>query len=346
MAMQAMEHAAGPAGTGLPTAMDGHTATAGLDDLAVVERISDLGPAIREFELRPQGRFRPWSPGSHLTVDVGEAGTRTYSLVGLPPRDSYRIAVKRLQPSRGGSRRMWSLVAGDRIAIGGPHNHFALPFDGTQFLLVAGGIGITPLLGMALTLAAKQADVTMCYAARSPQELVYLKPLREALGERLTTFSSLHGERIDFDAQIGALAPQAYLLCCGPLTLLRSAREAWSRAGRPSDRLRFETFGASGTRAPEPFWVEVAGYPGRIAVDAGTSMLDALTRAGIETVYDCLRGECGLCAVDILALEGEIDHRDVFLGDQQRRSGRRICTCVSRVAGGGVVIDTGFRSDE
>ena len=74
---------------------------------------------------------------------------------------------------------------------------------------------------MALTLAAKQADVTMRYAARSPQELVYLQPLRDALGDRLTTFSSLHGERIDFDAEIGALAPQAYLLCCGPLTLLR-----------------------------------------------------------------------------------------------------------------------------
>lgn len=88
------------------------------------------------------------------------------------------------------------------------------------------------------------------------------------------------------------------------------------------------------------------GRPGRLAVGIDTSMLDALNYAGIETLYDCLRGECGLCAVDILRLEGEVDHRDVFLSDAEKSSNRRICTCVSRVTGGGVAIDTGFRADD
>jgi ferredoxin-NADP reductase len=326
-----------------------------LEDFATVVRVTDLSPTIRELELRPDAGVRNWSPGSHLTVGIGHelsdgqhevTDTRTYSLVGLPQPGGYRIAVKRLSPGRGGSRFMWRLAAGDRIAIGGPRNHFPLPLEAPRYLLVAGGIGITPLLGMAQTLAARQADVAMCYAARTGEELVYLEPLRQALGSRLQTYSSQDGQRLDLVATVAALPADVHLLVCGPLSLLNAARAAWAGVGRPVGNLRFETFGASGTRPEEPFWIEVAGRTGRLAVGVDTSMLDALNLAGVETLYDCLRGECGLCAVDILRLEGEVDHRDVFLSDEEKHSNRRICTCVSRVAGGGVVIDTGFRADD
>jgi vanillate O-demethylase ferredoxin subunit len=198
---------------------------------------------------------------------------------------------------------------------------------------------------MAQSLAARQADVSMRYAAASREELVYLQPLRGAMGERLRTFCNRDGERLDLADEIAALEPDAHLLACGPLTLLNDARDAWARAGRPVDHLRFETFGASGSRAEESFWVAVDGMDGRIEVGIDGSMLNALNKAGVETLYDCLRGECGLCAVDILRLEGEADHRDVFLSEEEKRSNRRICTCVSRITGGGVVIDSGFRAD-
>jgi len=321
--------------------------TQDLEDTATVERITDLSPTIREFELRPLGGALSWAPGSHLTVGVGATGseTRTYSLVGLPQAGSYRIAVKRLMPGKGGSRFMWSLAPGDQVPIGRPRNYFPLPLQAPQVLLVAGGIGITPLLGMAQTLAATQVNVAMRYAAASREELVYLQPLREALGDRLQTFTGEDGQRLDLDAEVAALPADAYLLACGPLSLLNAARGAWSEAGRPVNRLRFETFGTTGNRPEEPFWIQVDGVDGRITVDVDRSMLDALNLAGIETLYDCLRGECGLCAVDILRIEGEVDHRDVFLSENEKRANQRICTCVSRVTGGGVVIDSGFRDD-
>jgi vanillate O-demethylase ferredoxin subunit len=112
----------------------------------------DLSPTVREFEIRPEGGVRPWTVGSHLNVQVqidDREETRSYSLVGLPgDPEAYRIAVKLALPSRGGSRHMWSLETGAEPAVGEPANHVELPLGATQYLLVAGGIGITPLIGM------------------------------------------------------------------------------------------------------------------------------------------------------------------------------------------------------
>ena len=163
---------------------------------ATVRQHRDLSATVREFELRPEGGVLPWTVGSHLNVQVlidGRPETRSYSLVGLPhdaaAADVYRIAVKRAQPGRGGSRHMWSLETGAELMVGEPNNHFELPLAAKQYLLVAGGIGITPIVGMAQMLAARGADVSMCYAARSADELVFADTLRDVLGDRLQTFT-------------------------------------------------------------------------------------------------------------------------------------------------------------
>ena len=139
---------------------------------ATVRAHRDLTPTVREFEIRPEGGVRPWTVGSHLNVQLpinGRDETRSYSLVGLPgDAEVYRIAVKLVDASRGGSRHMWSLETGAELAVGEPANHFELPLGATQYLLVAGGIGITPIVGMAQMLVARGADVRMLYAARSP----------------------------------------------------------------------------------------------------------------------------------------------------------------------------------
>jgi len=319
---------------------------------ATVRAHRDLTPSVREFEIRPEGGVKPWSVGGHLNVQVriGEREeTRSYSLVGLPhgpgANEVYRIAVKRAEPGRGGSRFMWSLETGAELLIGEPNNHFELAFGAPQFLLVAGGIGITPIVGMAQMLAERGAVVRMCYAARHAGELAYLDALQGALGDRLATFSDDNGQRLDLDAEIAALPPRGQLWICGPIPLLDAAREAWARAGRPSADLRFETFGNTGRFEAQPFWVEIPRHQLRLEVPADRSLLDVLEAAGVDTLYDCRRGECGLCAVDIVGAEGTVDHRDVFFSAHEKAANTRMCACVSRVSGGGVVLDSAWRPD-
>jgi vanillate O-demethylase ferredoxin subunit len=197
-----------------------------------------------------------------------------------------------------------------------------------------------------LLLSRKGAKLRMCYAARSAAGLVYADTLRAQLGDALRTFCSDAGERIDLDAEIAALPPRGQLALCGPLGLMEQAREAWSHSGRAAADLRFETFGNSGTRAAEAFWVELPRHGLRFEVPAERGLLDMLEEHGGATLSDGRRGECGLCALDIVAAHGEVDHRDVFFSAQQKRDNQRLCACVSRIGGGGVVLDSAFRSDE
>jgi vanillate O-demethylase ferredoxin subunit len=321
---------------------------------ATVVALRDLSPTVREITLRPAGGAPPWSLGSHIRVQVthgdGRPDERCYSLVGAPvPGADWRIAVKRADPGRGGSAFMWRLQPGDTVPVQPPHNHFELPANPHQTLLVAGGIGITPLLGMALVLAARKRPLAMRYSARSAAELVYADELAAALGPALRTYSGGEGESLDLDAEIAALHPQGQLLVCGPVPLLHAAQAAWARSGRPPQRLRFETFGNTGARAAEAFQVDVPRHGLQLLVPAEKSLLDVLAENGVKVLHDCLRGECGLCAVDVTALQGDIDHRDVFFSAEQKRDSRRLCACVSRVyrdgGGGAIVIDSAWRPD-
>jgi vanillate O-demethylase ferredoxin subunit len=323
---------------------------------ATVRAHRDLSPTVREFELRPEGGVKPWTVGSHLNVEVQIAGrleTRSYSLVGLPSgqgigdgaADIYRIAVKRAEPGRGGSRFMWSLETGAELNVGEPNNHFQLAVGAPMHLLVAGGIGITPIVGMALMLARRGANLQMRYAARHAGELVYGDVLGAALGNRLRTFSDDAGERIDLAAEIAALPPRALMWICGPMPLLEAARAAWAAAGRAAADLRFETFGNTGRFEAQPFWVELPRHGLRLEVPAERSLLDVLNDAGVETLYECRRGECGLCALDIQRVVGTVDHRDVFFSPHQKSSNAQLCACVSRISGGGVVLDSAYRAE-
>jgi vanillate O-demethylase ferredoxin subunit len=307
---------------------------------------------VREFEIRPEGGVKAWTVGSHLNVQVsvdGRAETRSYSLIGVPhgagANDVYRIAVKRAAPGRGGSRYLWTLETGAELLIGEPNNHFELTFGAPHYLLVAGGIGITPIVGMAQLLAERGASLQMVYAARDAGELAYLDVLRGALGNRLRSLCDDAGERIDLAAEIAALPLRGQLWICGPVPLLDAAREAWAASGRPRADLRFETFGNTGGFEAEAFWVEIPRHGLRLEVPAARSLLDVLEDAGVDTLSDCRRGECGLCALDIVRCDGRIDHRDVFFSAHEKRSNTRLCACVSRVSGGGVVLDTAYRPD-
>jgi len=318
---------------------------------ATITRVIDRTPSVREIELVVEGPQAPtWTPGSHidLRVQVGvRQETRSYSLVGLPDGRALRIAIKRLDDGRGGSKYMHALTQGARVAVAAPENHFDLDLDCAETLLIAGGIGVTPLLGMAQRLAARGAKVTMCFAARTDDELAFSDELRAALGDRLRTFVSARGERIDFAAEFAQLRAGAQVYLCGPVPMLEAARAAWTAARRPAADLRYETFGGSGRFAAQSFRVQVPRHQVDIVVEPGCSVLDALEQAGVDVLSDCKRGECGLCALDVLSFDGQLDHRDVFLSVAEKQDGKRFCTCVSRVAGPNatLVLDSAYRNE-
>ncbi len=344
---------------------------------AIITGLRDVTPTVREFTLKPLEGAEPHEPGSHLQVQIGVAPdqrfspmgpsgqssglrlhTRSYSLIGQPDGQAYRIAVKRLDDGRGGSLAMWRLELGDRLRITPPQNHFALDLSAPGYLLVAGGIGITPLLGMAQTLAARCAPVRLCFGARSEEELAYWPDLQAAMGTQAQAALASRGEMIRLAQEIAALPAKAQMYVCGPVPLLDAARRAWALAGRPVASLRYETFGSSGRFAPQAFRVKLLRHKLAFEVAQDAGLLDCLESEGVQALYDCRRGECGLCAMDVLSVQGEIDHRDVFLSDDEKAANKRICVCVSRVvaspgdwpgdvagAMGEITLDSAYRPD-
>lgn len=318
---------------------------------AQVVALRDVTPTVREFELRPDGGFAgAHEPGAHLQVQVmtaqGKVQTRSYSLVGEGDGRCWRIAVKRLDDGRGGSLAMWRLAEGDRLQVSAPQNHFPLDLSAPGYLLVAGGIGITPLVLMAQRLGAHAGragvPVKMLYGARHAGEFGYLAQLREALGDNVEAHEG--STPIDFAAAIAALPPGGQLYTCGPVPMLEAVKRAWHAAGRPLADLRFETFGSSGRLATQSFTVRIPRHGLAITVPADCTLLEALDAAGVQTLSDCKRGECGLCAMDVIAVDGEIDHRDVFLSEHEKQATTRICACVSRAVGT-LTLDSAYRAD-
>jgi len=245
-----------------------------------------------------------------------------------------------LRDTRGGSACMWSLVAGAQLTISTPGNHFELRRGRPEYLLLAGGIGITPIYTMALALAQANAKFRLLYACRQRSDLAFADELQRRVGNRLQTFLDEECARVDLDREIGRLAPGGEFYVCGPIGMLEAAERQWRLSGRPVDELRFETFGNSGRFASEAFMVKIPRLGVEINVAVGQTMLEALETAGVEMIFDCRRGECGLCALPILETDGIVDHRDVFFSKDEKAANAKLCTCVSRVIAGSITIDT------
>ncbi len=313
-----------------------------------LDAIRDVTPTIREFRLRPDADCVPPCPaGSHIGVSVlidGQPARRSYSLVANSDPDTFRIAVRLAPDSRGGSRGMWNLQAGARLEISSPASLIEIDWTRKNYCLIAGGIGITPITGIAGALHRRNIDTHLHYAVKSRGDAAFLDELSAILGDRLTLYASDEGARIDLDATFRALPDDAIAIMCGPMRMLEAARRAWNAAGRAPADLRYETFGSSGLLPTAEFRVRLKDTGTELVVSQTSSMLDALNDAGFEVMSDCQRGECGVCAVDVISVEGEIDHRDVFFSDAQKRDNRKICPCVSRAIGT-VTIDTLYRPE-
>jgi ferredoxin-NADP reductase len=312
-----------------------------------VDGIRDVAPAIREITLRPDEPVVPYPLGSHINVSLlidGQPQTRSYSLVGERNTERYRIAVRLAPDSRGGSRAMWGLQPGARLEMSNPSSLFEIDWARQNYCLIAGGIGITPIVGIAGALAPRNGNLHLHYAVKSRRDAAYLDELSATLGDRLTVHASEESSRLDLDATFRRLPADAIAIMCGPMRMLDAARRAWNETGRLATDLRYETFGSSGLLPTTEFRVRLKNTGTEIVVPQNRSMLSALNEAGYEVMSDCERGECGVCAIDVVGVEGEIDHRDVFFSDSQKKSNARICPCVSR-ARGVVTVDTLYQPD-
>lgn len=311
-----------------------------------------LCPQIRLLRLAAaDGAPLPaFKPGAHIRVRVqADRGGpwRHYSLVQLEPDaaalqapQQYTIAVRLEADGRGGSRFMHERVqVGDTLAVLAPRNDFALIEDGSAAVLVAGGIGITPLATMASWCIAHARPVRMYYAGRSRAAMAFVEPLARLLGPRLTLHTDdTAGGPLDAAAIVARLQPSERLYVCGPRPMLDSFLAAAQRHGWPRERLHFELFSAPAV-APDAAEVEIelARTRRTLRVPADKSILDALLEAGCDLPFDCRRGECGVCRVDVL--DGDIDHRDYVLTDAEHAAGNVMQVCVSRARSRRLVLD-------
>lgn len=306
-------------------------------------RITRTDPAadmIRCLELTSDtGALPGWTPGAHVEVALPDGGTRSYSLIdntgdwAAPTR--YRLGVRLEPQGKGGSRHMHGLAVGDRVRVSAPKNGFALDATQAPALLVAGGIGVTPLVSMAAALARSGRDWRMIYAARNRAALAFAD---EVAGDRLALhLDDVAGGPADLGPAIRAAAPGTHLYVCGPRPMIDAARAHAEAAGFTPDRIHFELFEAAAPVAgDQPFEVEI--NDGRVfTVPSGQSIIQALEAGGLDLIYDCQRGDCGICRTDVRA--GTPDHRDVVLTEAERASGKVMQICVSRAKGGRLVLD-------
>jgi ferredoxin-NADP reductase len=299
---------------------------------ARVVAATEAALGIRSLRLA-YGRPVQAVPGSHIDVTVhvdGRNETRSYSVVDADPAGgTVDLGIRLAADGHGGSRYMHGLATGDRLRVTEPLQDFPLTRGRSGYLLVAGGIGITPLLPMYRQLRAEGAEVRLVYAGRDRPSMAFLEELTGAGAELVI---EAEDGLIDAAALVAGLPADHELYVCGPIGLLEALRTAWRAAGRPSHLFRFETFGNSGRYPAEEFVVEVPRLSLSTRVPPGRSLLDALQDAGADMMFDCRRGECGLCEVKVLGCDGVVDHRDVFLSDEQHAEGGYLCACVSRVA--------------
>lgn len=304
----------------------------GARTMRVVE-VRPLTDAITHFRFAPiDGTLTPYQPGSHLIVQAG-ATRNAYSLVdaGMYP-DSYGISVLRKDTGGGSQWLHTNLVEGELVEIEGPRPMFAPVLDQHRALLVAGGIGITPILSHARAAAREGLPVEVVYSYR-PGQGAHLDDLR-ALADLsdVTVYEATSvGETIELLTERLAAQPLGtHAYACGPAPLLDTYTRLASAAGWPAARVHLERFTAPEQDPGDPFTVSLAdGTP--IDVPPGVSLLERLLDNGVDVGNMCRQGVCGECRIPVRA--GEITHRDYVLSDDEKAAGDAMLCCVSRGAG-------------
>ncbi len=307
-----------------------------------VARNEAIAEGINLLEFRDAaGQPLPeFTAGAHITIQAPNGMLRKYSLCNNPAeRDRYQVAVKREVNGRGGSIDLIDHVkAGDQLKVSAPINDFRLPPRAQDFIFIAGGIGITPMMAMIKQVRADGKRFRLFYCTRSPQTTAFLDELRAPELKDSVTIHYDGGDpakSLDLRPILAERKNREHLYCCGPRSLMEAVRhmtDHWSSAA-----VHFEAFSDAETHKPtdKPIRVTLARSGKVIDVPADKTILEILRAHGLDVPSSCETGTCGTCRTKLLA--GQADHRDLFLPDHERAD--NIMICVSRALTDEITID-------
>ncbi|MRX48992.1 2Fe-2S iron-sulfur cluster binding domain-containing protein [Paracoccus sp. S-4012] len=301
-----------------------------------VEAAAEVAQGVRQLVLRAAdgAPLPPFTAGAHLRIDLPDGRSNAYSLVDADGRagapDSYTLAVLYEAEGKGGSRHMHALQPGHRVTAEGPKNDFPLAEHPGRAILIAGGIGITPILSMAVTLAESGRPYRLHYAARTHAAAAYAEALTARHGAALDLhLDDQAGRFLDVAAVLADSGAADHVYVCGPKPMIQAVRAAAEARGFTSDRIHSELFENPTEQAgDQPFEVELASTGEVLTVPPGRTIIEVLEEAGHDVMFDCQRGDCGICQTTVL--EGVPDHRDVVLSEAERAAGDVMQICVSR----------------
>jgi vanillate monooxygenase ferredoxin subunit len=317
-------------------------------DVTVVRKVAEAQD-ICSFELaRADGQpLPPFSAGAHIDVHLGDGLVRQYSLCNPPhERHRYVIGVLRDPASRGGSRAMHDAVReGGTLRIGAPKNLFPLAEGARRSVLLAGGIGVTPLLAMAESLAAQGSDFALHYCSREPQRTAFRQRIAQSSYAGRVHFhydSGPPAQKLDLAALLAVPDADNHIYVCGPGGFIAHVAETAQALGWPQQQVHFEYFaapalaGADGTDE-RPFDVRLARSGAVVTVPPGRSITAVLAEQGVMVPVACEQGVCGTCVTRVL--HGQPEHRDVYLTDEERAEERLFTPCCSRARSAVLVLD-------
>jgi ferredoxin-NADP reductase len=307
---------------------------------AVVTGRADAAEGVVELTLAAAdgGPLPAWSPGAHIDLLLADGLVRQYSLCGDPgDPERWRIAVLREQAGRGGSAYVHDEIGcGAALAVSAPRNNFEL-LPASRYLFVAGGIGITPLLPMIARAEAEGTPWTLLYGGRTRASMAYTDELAR-YGSRVQMRPQDEFGLLDLADYLGQVEGRALIYACGPEPMLAAVTAA--AAHWPTASLRCERFTPVDVGEParaDAFEVVLTRSGLTVSVPPGCSILEAVEKAGVNVLYSCREGTCGTCETDVV--EGEPEHRDSLLTEQERASNETMFICVSRSLGPRLVLD-------
>ncbi|MGN6459788.1 MAG: PDR/VanB family oxidoreductase [Pseudolabrys sp.] len=308
----------------------------------IVARREIVGTGVAHFELRSaEGQtLPPFEAGAHVDVHIRPDLVRQYSLCGDPADTSrYRLAVRLEAQSRGGSTAMHAdLGDGDRLQIGYPRNQFPLAREASRAVLIAGGIGITPLMAMGHALDRAGVPFHLHYCVRSRDGAAFRD---ELAAPPFAGRVSLHADddaASHFDASILPPAQAGtHLYVCGPGPFMDARIAEAKVAGWADDHLHLERFSNEVNRTGDVFTVTAVRSGVTVTVAAHESIAEALIRDGVDVALSCEQGVCGTCLVDVI--EGVPDHRDCYLTDAEKAANRQMTICCSRAKTASLALD-------
>lgn len=310
-----------------------------------VASVTDVAANVKRFELVGTGDrvLPPFSPGAHIIVTMRNDDCvfrNAYSIVSETTcGNGYVISVQRSPESRGGSAFLHTQVKpGSELEISDPVNLFPVAQKARKHILIAGGIGITPMLAMLDAFKKNNSAFELHYAIRAPDLGAYYSELANTSDPRVRVYRSDQGERIPLASIIENQPLGTHIYVCGPQRMIDWVLDLTKREGWPEENLHWEHFSA-----PPPgnrFDVKLARSGKIISVGEHQSMLEAIEQAGVEAPYLCRGGACGQCVTEVVSIEaGSLQHNDHYLTDREKAEGKQIAICVSRADGGCITVE-------